>query len=146
MNTRPPTYLSKGNCDEHITPSHLMYDRNINRKNIVNDNDNVIKLDKTLIKTRIKHVTAASSYFQNRFYKEYLLPLREKHRYHKNNTNEKWELKINDVVLIQDDKITQRNNQRRGKVGEMIVCRDSKTRDVVLLVDNKRKDFTFLLK
>ena len=110
MNTRPPTYLSEGNCDEHITPSHLMYDRNINRKNIVNDNDNVIKLDKTLIKTRIKHVTAASSHFRNRFYKEYLLPLREKHRYHKNNTNEKRELKINDVVLIQDDKITQRNS------------------------------------
>ena len=33
-----------------------------------------------------------------------------------------------------------------GKVGELIVCRDSKIRDVVLLVDNKRKDFTFLLK
>ena len=110
MNARSPTYLSKGNCDKHITPSHLMYDRNINTKKIVNDNDNVIKLDKTLIKTRIKHVTAASSHFWNRFYKEYLLPLREKHSYHKNDTNEKRELKINDVVLIQGDKITQRNN------------------------------------
>ena len=33
--------------------------------------------------------------------------LREKH-YHKNNTNEKQELKANDVVLKQDDKIPPR--------------------------------------
>ena len=58
-----------------------MYGRNINRRNIVNDNGNVITLDKTLIKARIKHVTAASNHFWNIFCKEYLLSLREKHRY-----------------------------------------------------------------
>ena len=31
MNTRPLTYLSEENYDEHTTPSHLMYGRNINR-------------------------------------------------------------------------------------------------------------------
>ena len=40
--------------------------------------------------------------------------LREKH-YHKNNTNEKRELKTNDVVLIQDDKITPRKYWRKRK-------------------------------
>ena len=86
MNKRPRTYLSEENCDENITLSHLLHGRNINRRNIVNDNDNVITLAKTLIKTRTKHVTAVSNHFWNRFYKEYLLSLREKHRYHKNNT------------------------------------------------------------
>ena len=146
MNLRPLTYLSKGNCDENITPSYLMYGRNTNRRNIVNDNDNIITLDETLIKTRIKHVTAVLNHFLNRFYKEYLLSLREKHRYHKNNTKEKQELKINDVVLIQDDKITPGNNWRRGKVEELIVSRDSKIRGAVLPVYNKKKDSTFLLK
>ena len=142
----PLTYLSEENCDKHITPSHLMYGRNINRRNIVNDNDNVITLDKTLIKTRIKHVTAVSNHFWNRFYKEYLLILREKHCYHKNNTNEKRELKINDVVLIQANKITPRNNLKRGKVEKLIVSRDSQIRGAVSRVYNKRKDSTFLLK
>ena len=89
MNTRPLTYLSNENCDEYITPFHLMYVRNINRKNIVDYNDDIINvtLDKTLIKTRIKHVTAVTNHFWNRFYKEYLLSLRKKHCYHKNNTN-----------------------------------------------------------
>ena len=146
MNTRPLTYLSEENCDEHITPSHLMYGRNINRRNIVTDNENDITLDKTLIKTCIKHVTAILKHFWNRFYKEYLLSLREKNRYHKNNTKEKWELKITDVVLIQDDKITPLNNWRREKVEELIVSRDSKIRGAVLRVYNKKKDSTFLLK
>ena len=78
-----------------------MYSRNINRRNIVDEDDDIITLDKTLIKTRFKHVTAITNHFWNRFYKEYLLSLREKHCYYKNNTNEKRELKINDVVLIQ---------------------------------------------
>ena len=46
MNIRPLTYLPEQNCDEHIILSHLMYDQNINRRNIVNDNDNVITLVK----------------------------------------------------------------------------------------------------
>ena len=90
MNTRPLTYLSEENCDEHITASHLIYGRKINRRNIVDNNDNVITLDKTLIKTRIKHVTAVANHC-----KEYLLSLREKHIYQKNNTKEKREVKIN---------------------------------------------------
>ena len=60
-----------------------------------------------------------------------------------NNTKEKLELKINDVVLIQDDKITPRNNWRRGKVEELIVSRDSKIRDAILRVYNKRKTLRF---
>ena len=146
MNTRPLTYLSKENCDEHIAPSHLMYSQNINKRNIVNDNDNVTTFDKTLIKTHIKHITAVSKKFWNRFYEEYLLSICEKHRYHKNNTKEKWELKLNYAVLIQDEKITPCNNWRRGKVEELIVSRDSKIRGAVLRVYNKKKDSKFLLK
>ena len=122
MNTTPLTYSSKETCDEHIIPSQLMYGRNINRRNIIDDNDNVITLDKTLIKACIKHVTAVTNHFWNRFYKEYLLSLRRKHHYHKNNTNKTQELKINNAVLTQDDKITPRNNWQKGKV-ELIVSK-----------------------
>ena len=55
-------------------------------------------------------------------------------------------MKINDVVLIQDDKITPRNNRKNGKVDELIVSKDSKIRDAVLRVYNKKKDSTLLLK
>ena len=77
MNTQSLTYLFDEDCDKHITPSHFMYGRNINKRNIVDDNDNIITLDKTLIKTRIKHITVFTSHFWNRFYKKYLLSLRK---------------------------------------------------------------------
>ena len=51
-------------------------------------------------------------------------------------------MKINDVV-IQDDKITQRNNWRRGKVEELIVSRDSKICGAVLRVYKKIKIHRF---
>ena len=78
-NTRPPTYLSEENCGEHITLSDLMCGRNVNRINITDDNDEIIILDKTLIKIRIKHVNTVTNHFWNRFYKEYLLSLRKKY-------------------------------------------------------------------
>ena len=77
MNTRPPTYLSDENCGEHITPSDLKCGRNVNRVNIVDGNDDIITLDKALIKIRIKHVNTVTNHFWNRFYKEYLLSLRK---------------------------------------------------------------------
>ena len=61
---------------------------------------------------------------------------------HKNNTKEKRDLKINDVV-IQEDKITQCNNWRRGKVEELIVSRDSKSRGAVLPAYKKLKIQSF---
>ena len=47
---------------------------------------------------------------------------------------------------MQEDKITQRNNQKRGKVEKLTVSRDSKIRGAVLRVYSKKKDSTFLLK
>ena len=40
-------------------------------------------------------------------------------------------------VVIKGDKITQRNNWRRGEVEELIVSRDSKIRGAVLRVYKK---------
>ena len=60
----------------------------------------------------------------------------------KNNAKEKRELRINDVVLIQDDKITLCTNWGRGKVEEMIVGSDSKIRGAVLRVYNKTLEET----
>ena len=60
------------------------------------------------MKDRSKLVLNTSLLLQNIFG----IGLREKH---KNNTNEKRELKTNDVVLIQEDKITPRKYWRKRK-------------------------------
>ena len=73
MNTRSLIYLSRKNCGEYINHPHLMYCPNKNTRNIVDENENVITLEKILIKTRIKHVTVVTNQFLNRLGIEYLL-------------------------------------------------------------------------
>ena len=73
MNTRSLICLSGRNCGEYINHSHLMYGPNKNTRNIVDENENVITLEKILIKTRIKHVTVVTNQFLNRRDIEYLL-------------------------------------------------------------------------
>ena len=73
MNTRSLTYLSGRNCGEYINHSHLMYGPNKNTRNIIDDAENVITLEKILIKTRIKHVSIVANQFLNRRDIEYLL-------------------------------------------------------------------------
>lgn len=42
IDTRPFTYLSNENCDDCMTPSHLMYGRSMNRWRIVENNDTIV--------------------------------------------------------------------------------------------------------
>ena len=48
MNARSLTYLSGRNCGEYINHSHLMYGPNKNTRNIVDDDENVITLEKKI--------------------------------------------------------------------------------------------------
>ena len=48
MNTRSLTYLSGRNFGEYINHSHLMYGPNKNTRNIVDDDENVITLEKKI--------------------------------------------------------------------------------------------------
>ena len=48
MNTRSLTYLSGRNCGEYINHSHLMYGPNKNTRNIVDEDENVITLEKKI--------------------------------------------------------------------------------------------------
>ena len=50
-----------------------MHGPNKNTRNIVDENENVITLEKILIKTRIKHVIVVTNQFLNRLDIEYLL-------------------------------------------------------------------------
>ena len=74
-------------------------------------------------------------HFTNRFIKEYLLALLEKHsnQKRKESNSENVNLKIGDVVLIKDEN-KSRLLWRKGKVTKFLDSRDNKIRGVELLV------------
>ena len=55
-------------------------------------------------------------------------------------------LKLDDTELTRDDKVTPRNDWRKGKEDELLTGRDDDIRGTVLPVYNKNTDTTSLLK
>ena len=76
LNTRPLTYLSDNNEDEAVTPSHLLYGRNIARRNFMYFATEYCEQENTLL-NKYKRLKMILSHFKKRFYDEYILALRE---------------------------------------------------------------------
>ena len=66
LNTRPLTYLSDNNEDEAITPSHLLYGRNIARRNFMYFVAEYCEQDNTLL-NKYKRLKMILSQFKKRF-------------------------------------------------------------------------------
>ena len=66
LNTRPLTYLSDNNEDEAITPSHLLYGRNIARRNFMYFVAEYCEQDNTLL-NKYKRLKMILSHFKKRF-------------------------------------------------------------------------------
>ena len=78
LKSRPLTYLSDENFQYSIT-THLLYGRNINQRNPLGSvNPQLVEND---IRVRLDHLRMIISHFQTRFYKEYVVALRERHFY-----------------------------------------------------------------
>ena len=128
INARPLTYISDDpNNTEPITPYHLLHGRNIliSKGNLCNE-------------TSERNLTNRATYLQTliekiwkRFYHEYTTALRERMLYDKTKRSES-KLKINDVVIIKDDKLLSRSKWKRGRVDELIIGRDGVVRGAML--------------
>ena len=133
MNSRPLTYLNEDQFLESLTPNHLIYGRSLysrchgsSTKDV--DSGNELRL-------KMKHTEIILQHFSNRFTKEYLLALLERHSNQKKKESNggNVNLKIGDVVLIKDEN-KSRLLWRKGKVTKFLDSRDNKIRGVELLV------------
>ena len=98
LNSRLLTYISEENYAESITPQHLLYGRDVNRKNsyinyfIASD-----------ARKQLSNLQQIVSHINKRFYNEYILALRERHHYERQSHHLHLQnVSIGDIVLVKD--------------------------------------------
>ena len=130
LNSRPLTYLSDEIFCESLTPFHLIYGKSFNGRCELDVNDRVKGDD---LRVQAKHTEMVLQHFYNRFYKEYMLALLERHSLQtKRNSNNQAKLRIGEIVIIKDDK--PRLLWRKGKINRFLESRDGKVRGAELVI------------
>ena len=85
INSLPLTYVSSDDLEEPLTPSHLLVGRRLlslpDGVGITEDNDDDFCVSDTTLQKRARHLNNVINHFWNRWVKEYLLELRNAHRY-----------------------------------------------------------------
>ena len=79
LNSRPLTYIPEESYAESITPHHLLYGRDINRKN--SNINYFIELSEASDARKQLSNLQQISHINKRFYNEYILALRERRQY-----------------------------------------------------------------
>ena len=131
LNCRPLCYVDDSDLTEPITPSHLMYGRNIQKRSILENTD---REDSTSPSDRIEHITKLQKLFWNRFSSEYLSSLRERHAQQRKKKTSSV-INLGDVVMIYTKHVA-RNTWPLGKVTRLITSEDGEIRGVELRTES----------
>ena len=144
MNSRPLSYVSMDDLEEPLTPSHLMIGRRLLSLPEVASHDESRSCESTHseMNKRMKHLNFTLEQFWTRWKREYLLELRECHRY--GNTNGRGEeVKIGDIVVVHDSE-KKRGFWKLGVVERVITGKDEKSRGAEVRVHKKGYQSTLL--
>lgn len=138
LNSRPLTYLSPDDFEEPVTPSHFLCGRRILnlpdglRQEDVDEEFELAQSTQATLSRRLRHLNATLNHFWKRWKREYLLELREAHRYH-NGKEDATPPSVGDIVLVSDDS-TPRGLWKLARVNSLIKGKDGQTRGAVLQV------------
>ena len=110
LNSKPISYVSAGDVEEPLTPSHLLTGRRIlslpdNLTDIADPDDSEFNtvLSSTELETRLKRLSESLNYFWSRWQDEYLAELRESHRLNHRNSASHPSISKGDIVVIHNE-------------------------------------------
>ncbi|GFQ83781.1 integrase catalytic domain-containing protein [Trichonephila clavata] len=133
LNSRPIRYIdsdSTGNFP--LTPSHFLLGRRLTSLLAVKLSSIDCVVDKKVLIKRFNYRERLLNNFWRQWRKDYLLNLKSVHFV---NPTQETEFKINDIVLIHDDRLP-RSLWKLGKVVEIITGRDKRVRACALKIEN----------
>ncbi|GFQ74794.1 integrase catalytic domain-containing protein [Trichonephila clavata] len=133
LNSRPITYIdsdSTGNFP--LTPSHFLLGRRLTSLLAVKLSSIDCVVDKKVLIKRFNYRERLLNNFWRQWRKDYLLNLKSVHFV---NPTRETEFKIDDIVLIHDDRLP-RSLWKLGKVVEIFIDRDKRIRACALKTEN----------
>ncbi|XP_065902306.1 uncharacterized protein [Dysidea avara] len=148
INSRPLSFVSSEDVEEPLTPSHLIVGRRIlslpdsSFQHVVNDSDYNVQVTHDSLSRRMDHLNKVLNHFWKRWKTEYLLQLRECHRYSGNGTNDDV-LQEGQVVLMHNES-SPRGFGKMVRIHELIRGGDGLVRGAVLKVPSRDTQPTLL--
>ena len=140
VNSRPITYILSDDLEEPLTPSHLLCGHRVlslpDPIDVVKSNVSDLTTTKGDLTRRLRHLSKVLEDFWRRWKTEYLLELREAHRYARVKRGVEQSVNTGDVVVVHDDNLP-RGLWKIGRVGELMVWADGNVRGVVLKIARK---------
>ena len=148
INSRPLSYISADDVDEPLTPSHLLIGRRVlnlpdHLSYLCDPEDEDFDVDSTQLTKRMKHLNNTLNHFWKRWRSEYLAELRESHRNLLKKSHGEPRVSVGDVVIVHEEGLP-RSFWKLGRIHDLIVGRDGKTRGATVRVVGKRQHFTSL--
>ena len=144
INSRPLSYVSPDDFEEPLTLSHLMVGRRLMSvpDAVYKDNLDEDGVNSAVFSRRVQHLSRTLDQFWQRWRTEYLLELREAHRYSRSCTDNP-RISVGDIVVVQTEG-QPRGFWKLAKVERMITGQDGVTRGAVIRVAGKGKQLKTL--
>jgi hypothetical protein len=128
LNSRPLTFISSEDSDEPLTPSHLMFGfRVLSLPEPTSSDEDPCFQTASDLNRRSKYLTRISDTFWRRWRKEYLLELRELHRFNKQGHGVDSPVKVGEVVTVFEENLP-RSLWRLGVIDAVIGSADGQKR------------------
>ncbi|XP_064087332.1 uncharacterized protein LOC135201985 [Macrobrachium nipponense] len=139
INSRPLTYLSSDRDCEALTPSMLLYGRNVcisPLNNLATDDPDF--MSSSDLRAQYFRLSSVLRKFENSWKRDYLVSLRERHNNSSNNLSAN--VKVGDIVMVDlEDHLGKgyRSLLSLGKVTQLFPSSDGVIRSVEVRVNNK---------
>ena len=140
INSRPISYVSSDDTEEPLTPAHLLCGRrllSLPDSICYSDPEEEYGLTRGHLTRRLVHLNKLLSDFWNRWQTEYLMELRDSHRYVGKTSNEN-PVRVGDVVLVHDTK--PRGFWKLARITQLVSGQDGRVRGAILKVASPGKN------
>ena len=143
INSRPLSYVSAGDTEEPLTPSHLLIGRRVlnlpdHLGHLCDPGDEDFDIDSTQLTRRTKHLSNTLNHFWKRWRSEYLAELRESHRHLLKKSRGKPQVSVGDVVIVHEEGLA-RGFWKLGRIQSLMIGQDGKTRGATIRLAAKNR-------